>query len=324
MLIFQNAEPQHYDVTTVSKLPKGRPFGIFDLDGTLTRPESELILASFVKSQALDVCEGPTRERLRRSFMDWKEGKKVYEPYLEEVGQLYAEMLAAANLTRSQVMELGERWFQEEGYKEVLPYAQPMMRELENFRMNRILMTGAPMEIAHHFASHIGTEHVFSMRASTNADGVYTGRMHFEHNTGLLGNKGAICRKISREFATAFGAGNTQSDTCIMETAYFQAAENPIDLKGRAYLMNVGQVGDPIVERFMKASGHHYNRFRYFCIPIGAELEPLMDFFRGTLRQVLIDNRRLELLHEIEGVRPLTAQEKADLKKRRANEPEWW
>lgn len=324
----RGVEPKHYDVNTVDELPDDKPLAIFDCDGTVTRDEGELLMATFVRSEAMDAMSTAhakvERERLINLFDAWKEGKFKYEPYLKAIGGGYAQMLKASGLTRPRVMELGERWFQEDGYNEVLPIARPMVRELDGFRFNSVMATGAPLEVAHSFAAYTGMGHVFAMNADVNPDGTYSGRMFSENNTGILNNKGAICRKIQKRCATGFGAGNTQSDTVIMETAYLLGEKNPIDMKGFAFLMNTDQVDDLTVERFMKSAGHRHAEFGFFCIPKNPDVDEFINFFRSMLRGTLIKNGYANVVHEIEGVRPLTPAEKEELRKKREQDPDCW
>lgn len=130
-----------YDIESVSKLPKDKPYGIFDLDGTLTEPGTELLMATFVRR--VQIGDHRVREKLLQAFEDWKGGKKIYEPYLIEIGELWAEMLAAAKLTRAEVLEVSEKWFDQEGRNEVMRHASPMMDELERHQFNRMMVTGA-------------------------------------------------------------------------------------------------------------------------------------------------------------------------------------
>jgi len=186
------------------------------------------------------------------------------------------------------------------------------------------MVTGAPLEVAHPFATYIGIGHIFAMNADVNSDGTYSGRMFSENNTGILNNKGIINRKIQKRCATGFGAGNTQSDTVIMETAYLLGENNPIDMKGFALLMNTDQVDDITVERFMKSAGHRHAEFGFFCIPKNPDVDEFINFFRSMLRGTLVKNGYEHVVHEIEGVRPLTPAEKEELKKKREQNPDCW
>ena len=319
---FRLVNPKHYDVNTVEELPGDKPWGLFDLDGTLTRPEGGLLMATFV--QSVQIGSMQTREHLTKLFEAFRQGEIQYETFLDETSKGFAEWLHSTNMRDPEIRQVSDNFFREVGYLEVLPYARPMIKELSRVRCNTAMITGAPRVVADPYAAYVGIEHVFGMPAERGPDGRYTGRMFKELNTGLLVNKGAICRKISAKYATLFGAGNTQSDTCLMETAYLLGEKNPIDMRGFAFLMNTGQIGDPIVERFMKSVGHRHAEFAFHCIPQTPDVPKLIDYFRSLLRGTLIKNGYEEVVHEIEGTRPMTPEEKEDLEAKRRIDPDCW
>jgi phosphoserine phosphatase len=297
---FNNVDTRVYTLEEVHDLPKERPFGSFDLDGTLTIPGSELLLESYIQDDK-EVGSTDIRTTLENRFKQYKEGMWKYEHYLVELGKLWAQLHATVGSTRADVKERCEKWFQRTGYEKVKEYAQPMMSELERFKFNRLMITGAPSEIAEPFAKFIGIEHVFAMMADVDSSGVYTGKMQKKRNTGLLTTKNSVCDVLAREYATGFGAGDKQSDGAIFETAMNCRRVNPIDIEGRAFIMNPN---DKVFENIMNSSLHHL---------AGTKLRPMFDYFstervmeefRNALRGVYLDNKMDVELHEIEGVRP--------------------
>lgn len=278
----------------VSELPDERPFGLFDLDGTLTKPGQELLMAVFVR-QNPDLGHPVVQKALIDAFEDWKKGKKVYEDYLEEIGSLYAEMLARANLTRSQVMKVSQKWFEKQGRKEVLKHAVPMMDTLDHYGFDRIMVTGAPGEIAYPFAAHMGIEHVFAMLAEVDANGRYTGTMRYEHNTGLLSNKGQVCRELKMIRKTGFAAGDTASDSVLMRTAIECHKSNPDDIIGRAFLMNPRA---DVLKTMKSCFGDYFDDGQITEIPRSMTHRRFMEVLRDTLRHILEDNCMYDLLRK--------------------------
>ena len=309
-----------YDLSTISELPKNRPYAIFDLDGTLTKG-NELLLATFVKDRNVQVGDASVKGNLVNAFEDYEEGKLRYEKYLKLVGRLYAKMLAKTGETREHVIEVCQQWFDATGHQEIEAYALPMMSEVERFRFNRFMLTGAPAEIALPFASHLGIENVSAMMADVDPRGVYTGIMRDDKNTGLLGNKGDFCGGLNREHPVGLGVGDTASDKVIADTAMHQNADNPLDVKGRSVIM----ISDPAVLEIMATTAQHYiNRGKLELIFKGWGQERKMEVFRAVLRGILKDNHKFELLNEIEGVRLLSPDEKRQLKASRdAMENQW-
>ena len=304
-------KPRLYSIDEIEELPKDKPYGIYDLDGTLTEPGAELLMAAFVRQ--VKIGKRSVREELKSCFKEYKAAhedrkkknagspKKIaYEDYLTKIGVLWAEMLA--KLPRAEVMEASEKWYKAEGYKEVLPYAPKMMAALEKYRFNRMMITGAPAEIAHPFAAHIGIEHVFAMMAEVDADGRYTGKMRTRHNTGLLSNKGVICDGVSQECAVGVGAGDTMSDTVIQETAFNCRQDNPIDIKGVGFLLNPSS---GVIEQKHSSAQHHIDAGRLIIVPKTSTPENTMRIFRASLREILLTNGMVDQLREIEGVRPI-------------------
>jgi len=323
MANFRIVEPKHYTVNTVGNLRIDKPWSWFDLDGTLTRPEGKLLAAIFIEKNPEFGTE-TARTKLTNLFSAFRAGEIQYDPYLVKTQAGFAEVLKSTGKTEAEVRQVSDNFFRTDGYNEVLPHARPMVNELRRIRCNTGMITGAPQVVADPFAAYIGIEHVFAMPAETDSSGRFTSDAFEELNTGLLTSKGEICDEISSRCATLFGAGNTQSDTCVMETAYLLGEKNPIDMKGFAFLMNTGQIGDPIVERFMKSAGHRHAQFGFFCIPKRPKLNEFINFFRSMLRGTLIKNGYEHVVHEIEGVRPLTAAEKEELARKREEDPDCW
>lgn len=294
-------KPQFCDVSSVKKLPKDQPFGLFDLDGTLTEPGDELLMATFVRQ--VKPGSDRVRAKLLRCFDDWSEGKKEYESYLIEIGKLWAQLFADKKVKQSDVIEKEvAEWFRDYGSNEIMRYSGPMMTELRRYQFRPILVTGAPYELAHHFASALKIQHVFAMGAELDSEGFYTGKMRYHHNTGILSNKAAICDEIGKEHTTGFAAGDTQSDTVLMKRAIIAEARNTNDIMGRAFLMNPRP---DVLHRMKQSSKEYFDRGLIEVMEQSYTLEHIVEKLRHHLRTVLIKNRREELVYEIEGLEPI-------------------
>jgi len=320
MSIKQPIEPILHDLKSVVHLPTNRPYLIADCDGTLTSSD-QLLLATFVLDKTVDIGDPVVRANLGDVFRDYKQGKLRYEKYLDVIGKLYAEMLGNVGETREHMIEYCSNWFDTTGKDEVQEYAAPMMQESEEFRMHRLMLTGAPGEIALPIARHIGIENVCAMMADVDKNGVYTGRMRDNCNTGITDNKSKICRAFGGGHAVAAGAGDQLSDTTIMETAVFRNKRVKSDLLGQYFLMTA----DPeLLAVMMQSAKQHKNNGELTVIDKGAERDQIMELIREGFVRILKRNHKRVLLHEFEGVKPMNREEiKSAGAKRDEMEYEW-
>jgi len=286
-------KPELLTVDNVYRLPP-QPKALFDLDGTLTEPGEQLLMETFVRQ--VEIGSAEIRQKLINRFEGWNGDPLLYESYLQDIGKMWPRLFSEAipKISQAEVMQYTYKWFEEEGVKEIMSYAPLMMDDLRLFKFCPALVTGAPWEVAAPFAEKLGIEYVFAMSADVGSDGHYTGKMRYAYNTGILSNKGAVCRAIGEDQVVAFGAGDTPSDKVLKETAIY--SQNADDWEGRAYLMNPSTM---VRAKVMAEARHHFDTGRIKIMEQSFTTEYIMEEFRDTLRHILIDNGRASSLKEI-------------------------
>lgn len=313
-------EPKLHVAEDIPNLSKKRPWCATDLDGTLTKGGARLLMETFVEK--VEIGNLVVRQELLHLFEQWHKGTIKYEPYLIEIGNKWSEMLYAAKETRAHVKEVAEKWFDEDGYKRVQPFAVPMMSELERFRFNRMMVTGAPGEIAYPFAAHIGIEHVLAMMADVDSNGVYSEREILrEMNTGIQTVKGGLCDQLSEHVALGMGLGDTVSDSGIAMPTIHKNPKNDNDIQGRFILI---KPRPDVLERMRTAHGQFLAKGKIVVIDQDDDLPTTMEKFESTVRGIFRDNNKEDLYYEILGYRAYSIEEVVQNKARRDElENEW-
>lgn len=314
----RRVEAQLCNVDTVAQLPKNKVYSIWDCDGTLTKGQ-ELLLVTFVRDKAVHIGDPAAKGEILRLAKEHKEGKSQYEPYLQDVGEAYAEMVAGEKETR--VQEICDNWYDRKGCHELEDYAPDVIMEMERHYLEQLMLTGSPGQLARPIASHLGIKYVCAMMAETDENGVFTGVMRRQKNTGKLSFKGRVCRRFSKEHKTAIGGGDTLSDNAIMHTATGHHRDNKTDYYGHYFLMN----NDPVkLETILRSNKPFLDDDLMTVIDKDAEKHTIMRYIRSGVRKVCRDNYKFELLRDIEGVRPFTPEEMAEAQARlKAAENPW-
>ncbi|MBN2306666.1 hypothetical protein JXD20_01660 [Candidatus Peregrinibacteria bacterium] len=308
----------------IRSLPKNRPWLVSDLDGTLTRGGQKLLMEAFVEANP-EVGNSVIRNKLCELFREWHDEKitpEKYDAHLAAMGNRWSEMLYAAKMTRTNVMETAGNWFRKDGHKKIKPCAIPMMTEADKFRFNRMLLTGAPGEIAYPFAVEMKFPHVVAMMAPVNGKGAYCDSEIFtDENTGVQAMKTDVCVELVKNKALALGLGDTLSDAGIALPAIEKSHANPDDLFGRFLLMNPR----PDVEQAMRtALGMYTRRGAIKIIRSDDDVEHAKNTLRQAIYEVFHYNHKMDLYYEMIGVRRLSDQEIEEAKARRnALENEW-
>lgn len=224
-------------------IPKDQAIALFDLDGTLTEPGSELLIETFLRDSVIGSTR--VREELTNRFAVWnkarREGSPNYEGYLKDVGDLWAKMLykddTGRRIQRPQVIKDTEIWFRETGVRDIQPYADEVLDTVRSFKFKPVLVTGAPFELAVHYANALNIDHVFAMDAEIDADMRYTTKMRFPANTGIGANKAEVCDRLVKALHTiGFAMGDTKSDFVLFDHA--MNLKFPHDMQGGAVLIN--------------------------------------------------------------------------------------
>jgi phosphoserine phosphatase len=227
----------------IKDIPKNKALALFDLDGTLTEPGSELLIETFLR----EVVIGSTRvrEELMNRFEQWSKSRRTgnpnYEGYLRDVGNLWAKMLyeddTGKRISRKTVVETAEKWFRSTGVRDIQEYCDPVITAMKANLFRPVMVTGAPFELAIHYANALGINHVFAMDAEVDSDMCYTTKMRFPANTGIGANKAEVCRKIiGHQHRVGFAMGDTKSDAVLFDTAINLKHYN--DMHGAAFLIN--------------------------------------------------------------------------------------
>lgn len=314
-------KPTLHVAEDIPRLPKNRPYCVSDLDGTLTEGGGRLLMEIFVEDN-VNMGDSDVRQKLLGLFEKWHEGNIKYEPYLIGIGNLWSKMLYKAKETRSNVIQVAENWFDEKGSKRVRECAKPMMEELEKFRFNRLMLTGAPGEIAAPFAKFIGMEHVFAMMADVDSNDVYSSpEILRKNNTGIQNIKGSNCIKMSEYIALGLGIGDTASDSGIANPTIHKNKKNPDDIAGRFIFM---EPRPDVTERMLTTHGDSYSSGKIEEIKYDAELPRIMEIFRNTIHGVFTDNDKEELYYEMLGLQQRDPMEIArNIAKRNRLKNQW-
>lgn len=277
----------------IENIPKDTVTALYDLDGTLTEPGSELLIETFLR----DVAIGRTkvRDELKERFDQWhaarRAGNPDYEQFLKDVGLLWARMLHADDsgkrITRPQVVEEAGEWYKKVGNRDLQPYAGDIMGIMREKKLEPVLVTGAPYEIACWYAADLGINHVFAMDAELDSELRYTTKMRYPANTGIGANKAGVCSKlIEARIPVGLAMGDTPSDIVLHDTAINK--EHKRDIYGGAFLINPRAESYKIV-RATRRKNIHSGRLR--VIDQGDTREWISEQVRNMVDSVLQRNR---------------------------------
>jgi len=225
-------------------VPDDQALALFDLDGTLTTPGSELIIQKFINDVQIGAYS--TRKELTDLFKKWKEENEKganpdYQQYLTDVGDSWARLLAREgyNPTRPELMQITENWFEKKGKLEIKDYAGGVIDTVRERLIRPIMVTGAPFPIAFHFARHLGIEHAFGMEVEVDSHERYLDIV--KHNTGLANAKLTVCDRLKEKGRKIlFAMGDTHADSELWYAAIgtLSTDSSRSDGKGRAVFIN--------------------------------------------------------------------------------------
>lgn len=225
--------------TKVAELPRDQRLALFDLDGTITKPGNELLLEKFIREREIGASE--VRKELKERFNKWslerRYGNPNYTQFLTDTGNLWAKLPLGSDspMTRNEMIEITKEWYERRGKRQVMDYAESVIEVMKENKIRPVMITGAPFEIARHFALGIGIQHLFAMESEVDENGYYTGEM--KHNTGLGSTKSKICAMLKeRLHQIIFAMGDTHADMVLMRTAIHLNGRH--DYEGRAVMIN--------------------------------------------------------------------------------------
>ena len=268
----------------------GQPLGLFDLDGTLTRPGTKLVLDRFVFNDQYGLGIPERRLDLRELFLKWdRENKakidiKQYEVHLRNVGSAYAQMCRGCK--REAVIGQAKKWFEETGHNLILPYSGQVIANVKEAGVRPVMISGAPFELAYWFADKLGIEHIFSMEAEVDSADSYTGEMEIEKNIGLNLNKVATRKSLSaRGHPIIFAMGDTGSDVPLFRGAIERHHDK--DAMGQAVLVNPSQDVEDGANFWLR---EWLSDGKLTIIPQGREEKAVVKAIRHILKDVLEEN----------------------------------
>jgi len=313
-----NFEPELCAYDDIPRIRESCPLWVADKDGTLTirkgLDKPVLTMETFVRSVD-DLGDPLVRNELLQHFDQYHAGilKISYEDYLRLLGYKWAKMLYFAKLTRGKVIERAGKWFEDEGINEIQHYAGPFMKELDQFLFSTVLLTGAPAEIAYHFARHLRIKRVFGMMAETAGEDQHYSSPYMpdRHNTGLRDTKSDTNRGLGRKLSLGGGMGDTFSDAGIALPVMTRNKENPEDLTGVFVLINGSA---DTTEKYRTAYRDFYRNEQIVEIDgSNPNIEPLLARFRYAIERVFTLNDKTYLFQELKGY------ERMDEEKRKTN-----
>lgn len=276
----------------IDRIPRHRVAALFDLDGTLTEPGSELLIETFLREVAIGSTH--VREQLEERFENWHEARRKgnpdYEQYLKDIGLLWAKMLykddSGKRISRRDVVGVAKEWYDTIGNKDLQPYALDVMEIMRENKFEPVLVTGAPYEIAAWYAADLGINHIFAMDAEQDAAGQYTTKMRFPANRGMGANKSAVCIDLKRGMIpVGFAMGDTLSDIVLWDSAINRKHDR--DIEGGAFLINWGST---VLSKVRETRKHDLLTTRLRTIEQGTLRESIAEGTRDLVASILRNN----------------------------------
>jgi HAD superfamily hydrolase (TIGR01490 family) len=201
---------------------KGRPFAVFDIDGTLIRWQlyhaivDELAKLSYIPASDFD--------DVRKARMKWKQRapEASFRTYEQELIRVYFANLK--NLTTQQLDEAAEAAFQE--YKDqVYTYTRDLIRRLKDEGYLIFAISGSHNEIIVKMAAHYGFDDAEGAHF-LKKDGKFTGELVTSfHNKDVTLKK--LVEKHGSTFSGSFAVGDSFSDSRMMALVTNPVAFNP-------------------------------------------------------------------------------------------------
>lgn len=199
----------------------GRPFAVFDIDGTLFR--SSLII-KFVGS-AIDVGVFPPEaaKMYAKSYRDWKERSSIdaYERYIDDVVKTFlTHIIGKTEKDIARAVKRAMSW-----HRQTYVYTRELIKQLRPTHAI-IAISGSNTEILSHFAPSHGFD-IFHGTELIKKNGRFTGEeAHIGHH-----NKDKTLKNIVKEhglsFKNSIAVGDTDNDIAMLKLAEAPIAFNP-------------------------------------------------------------------------------------------------
>lgn len=202
--------------------PKGRPFAVFDIDGTLIRWQLYHAVAdNLVK---LGFIAPVKFQAIRGARMAWKrrEGSESFKHYEMELVKLYENILAEINV--EQFEQAAQAVFDE--YKDqVYTYTRNMVKDLKRSGYLLFAISGSQTQIIAKMAGYYGFDD-FVAREDKYKGSRFTG----ESTTPIFSKDAVLKELVSRHeasFTKSVGFGDSFSDIKMLELVEMPVAFNP-------------------------------------------------------------------------------------------------
>lgn len=200
----------------------GRPFAVFDIDGTIIRWQLYHAIGDQLAKNGLIDTEA--FERVKRTRMNWKRrtGEDSFAKYEKELIGVFNEAIEGMEV--EDFTRAADAVFSE--YKDqVYTYTRDLIRQLQDKNYLLFAISGSPSIIVEKLAVHYG----FDDFAATNypaRDGRFTGEEELS-----LGRKPQLLKQLVDKHSAAMkgsiAVGDTEGDITMLETVGRPIAFNP-------------------------------------------------------------------------------------------------
>jgi len=200
----------------------GRPFAVFDIDGTLIRWQLYHAVADELAKQGYTTPK--TYQAMREARMTWKRrtDDNAFKDYEAKVIVAYEKALL--NLTLDQLIKIADKVFDE--YKEqVYIYTRNLIAELKAKNYMLLAISGSQSEIVEKVVNYWGFDDYLAT-VYAQEDARFTGQkiVHSDDKKSAL-NK--MVTKHNLNFKGSIGVGDTRSDIPMLEIVERPIAFNP-------------------------------------------------------------------------------------------------
>lgn len=203
----------------------GAPVAAFDYDETIGRGVLHWKFAPHLAG--LGVIPNPHElEDIRRALAHRRGRKQAYQPYEEYMIERVRALYADVGLSRSQLAEYAKDFIANEAVMdEQYAFSRALFEVLDEQGYALILLSLAPLELAHAMAERMGFHHAIANIVETDEAGIFTGR------EGRLPIKDedlkALVEAEGYAFEGSIAIGDTLGDLKMLKLVSTPIAFNP-------------------------------------------------------------------------------------------------
>ena len=198
----------------------GRPFAVFDIDGTLVRWQLYHALADTLARQRH--IEPKLYQSMKDARMTWKTRGGSFREYEEQVIDVYESMLKELKIEH---FEMAADAVFEEYKDQVYTYTRDLIAKLREDSYFLIAISGSQSEIVQRIAGYYGFDD-------------FVGTVYVRSKLGFSGaktigslNKDKTLRQLVKKHGLSFsgsvGVGDSRSDIAMLELVQIPIALNP-------------------------------------------------------------------------------------------------